>query len=281
MRDPAEAAIPGNLQPATEKTSRVQLALKLGLFSLGITVCVLVYLFLLSLTRGKDLSSLAAAPLAAGCLMLNFIFLRREQKSLSSLGIGSFSKMALRFGSGFSIGGIMVMGWAIAVALLTSAHWEWRGLTLNAGVANLVAFYFLNSLGEDLAYRGYAFLKLEEAFGPWPTIIGTSALFALLHVLGGVPWASAFAGVFTSGLVFGLIFSVSKSLPMAFGCHFATNIIQDIFGLRASPFSVLRPDFSTPVSERTGIIILAMVACINLAVLLIIAARHRRTRSQK
>jgi membrane protease YdiL (CAAX protease family) len=129
-------------------------------------------------------------------------------------------------------------------------------------LASTCAFNFFNNVAEELAYRGYAFLRLIERLGAIPTVVVTSAVFALLHLQAGLPWLSVLAGVFTTGLVFGAIFERWRSLPLALGFHVATNIGQDTSGLRASAASLLLPTYPSRVGDGTTILV--SIAALNL-----------------
>ncbi|MES2125185.1 MAG: hypothetical protein V4503_10915 [Gemmatimonadota bacterium] len=86
-----------------------------------------------------------------------------------------------------------------------------------------------------------------------------------------------FAGVFTSGLVFGAIFARWRSLPLALGFHAATNIAQDASGLRASAASLWVPDYPA-ASVSAGPTILATIAVINLVLAIGVLLLGRRSK---
>jgi len=136
-------------------------------------------------------------------------------------------------------------------------------------------FNFFNNVGEELVYRGYAFLRIAERFGPYLTAIATSALFALLHLQAGLPWLSVLAGVFSSGLIFAAIFARWRSLPLALGFHVATNIVQDASGLRSSAASLFEPVYSASPVEAAPLS-LAGIALVNLTVAAVILLSSRK-----
>ena len=103
------------------------------------------------------------------------------------------------------------------------------------------AFNFFNNLGEELVYRGYAFVRLADRFGPYFTVVALASLFALLHLQAGLPWVSVLTVVFTSGLVFGAIFARWRSVPLTLGFHVATNVVQALRGCDTSSASLFAP----------------------------------------
>jgi len=262
---------------------------RLLLFALGSALCVLVYLFLLNFPglgrRGPAGGLVAVLALAASTWWLTTRFLRVDGMSPSDLGLGAADSRLAHLGVGFLAGSVLTGLWIGIVTVFTSATWHpnpaFGAMTLLAACA----FNFLNNVGEELVYRGYAFVRLADRFGPYVTVVATSSLFALLHVQGGVPWLSVLAGVLTSGLVFGAIFARWRSVPLALGFHVATNIVQDASGLRTSAASLFAPAYP-PTTLDSGTRILVGIALVNvlLAVSILTLARggpvnHRKRQS--
>jgi hypothetical protein len=73
------------------------------------------------------------------------------------------------------------------------------------------------------------------------------------------------AGVFSSGLIFGAVFARWRSVPLALGFHVATNIIQDVSGLRTSAASLFAPAYPPAAIDATART-LAGIALVNLIV---------------
>jgi membrane protease YdiL (CAAX protease family) len=242
--------------------------LKLLLFVAAIFLSVLGYLFLSSLLRNVVWGSmLAAAFLAVSCLAANAGFFRSEDRSIREIGFDDRISRIGQLGVGFLAGGSLVAAWSIIVVVVGSARWQFHsGLNVTAATI-LVVFYLFNNLGEELAYRGYAFLRLEERFGRGITIVATSLVFALMHFQGGMPLLSVLVGVLSNGLIFGVLFSRWKSLPLVLGFHVGTNIFQDVFGLRNTALSF----FEFKTIDTTGgrdLDILIAVGCLNFLVAL-------------
>lgn len=240
--------------------------LKLFGFAAVMAVCILGYLFLLSLFRNHLIgNAVAAGALAVVCLALNAVFLRREGWSLASIGLVRSPLPAKQLVVGFAAGTALVGGW-LAVALgVTSASLRLGHVPdLGASLA-LIAFYFFNNAAEELAYRAYAFLALEAFYGRVAALAITSVAFTLLHMQGGMPLLQALTGTLSNALVFGAVFHAWKSLPLTLGLHLATNLMQDIVGMRGTAITLL--DWSkVDTSGLRGPAILVLVAGINLAV---------------
>lgn len=240
---------------------------RLLLFGLGAAVCVLGYLFLLNFPglgqRSATMGLIPVLAIAAGTWWLNLRFLRLDGMSVSDLGLGAGDHRLARLGIGFVAGSVLTLMWIAVVTVTTGATWhsnpEFRAITL----IGACAFAFFNNIGEELVYRGYAFVRLADRYGPYVAALATTALFALLHLQMGIPWLSVLAGVFSSGLIFAAIFARWRSVPLALGFHVATNIVQDASGLRTSAASLFAPAYP-PTAAGAGTSTLGAIALVNL-----------------
>ena len=240
---------------------------RLLLFAAGAALCVLIYLFLLNFPglgqRSVTAGLIPVLAIAAGTWWLTLRFLRADGMSLSDLGLGAGDHRLARLGIGFLAGSALTLVWIAVVTLTTGATWHpnpvFRAMTL----IGACAFAFFNNVGEELVYRGYAFVRLADRFGPYVAALATTALFALLHLQAGIPWLSVLAGVFSSGLIFAAIFARWRSVPLALGFHVATNIVQDASGLRTSAASLFAPAYP-PTAVDAGTRTLAGIALVNL-----------------
>ena len=201
-------------------------AARIALFLALAAVALLGYLFLLSALRTKLGSFSAAVPamvLAILTLILNWRFLRSEGQSLAELGFNAPQKRIRQIASGLIGGGLTAGAWVLGLWAVTSISWRMAPTFDSVAAIGSLAFIVFNNAAEELVYRGYLFLVVSRAYGRWVAIGGTSILFALLHIQGGVPWQSVLAGVLTSGLLFAVLFDRWRSVPLVLAFHVATN----------------------------------------------------------
>jgi membrane protease YdiL (CAAX protease family) len=144
------------------------------------------------------------------------------------------------------------------------------------GIIGLLGFAFFNNAAEELAYRGYAFLALMEASGPAVAVVVTSVVFALLHWQAGIPLPSVIAGVLTTAFLFAALFLRWRSVPLVLGFHLATNLMQEVLGLRLSGASILEPVYPTTISAAQIRTTLMLTAAMNILVALGLAWGYRR-----
>ena len=89
---------------------------------------------------------------------------------------------------------------------------------------------------EEIFFRGVVLRMLEELFGSWVAITLSGLLFGFLHA--GNPnadWWSSTAIAIEAGLLFGVLFCLTRSLWVVIGLHAAWNIAQGpLYGVTVS-----------------------------------------------
>lgn len=120
-----------------------------------------------------------------------------------------------------------------------SGWWHWL---LVGGLAAATA--------EELALRGVCFRLVEEGLGTWAALALSSLVFGILHL--GNPAATAWSAIaiaIEAGLLLGLIYQLTRSLPVCIGVHMGWNVAQgSVFGIAVSGLHAA----SWLVSERHG-----------------------------
>jgi membrane protease YdiL (CAAX protease family) len=133
---------------------------------------------------------------------------------LVGLALGAAQMLAI-FGMEW-IGGWLSVGWLEGAALV-------HGLARGALAA---VFFVLGALGEEVMFRGYIQVNLQEGSGRVVALLVSSLLFGVLHSLnpnvGWIPLANiALAGL---AMGYGRLVTGNLWLPMAY--HFAWNFTQ-------------------------------------------------------
>lgn len=105
-------------------------------------------------------------------------------------------------------------------------------------------------IGEEIMFRGVLFRIIEEGLGSWAALLISALFFGAVHGHnpGATVWSSAAIAI-EAGLLFGLLYHVSRSLYLCMGLHAAWNYVQGtVYGI---PVSGLKAD-GWLVSYRTG-----------------------------
>lgn len=142
-------------------------------------------------------------------------------------------------------------------------------------------------IGEEIMFRGVLFRIVEEGLGSWAALLISALAFGAMHAgnPGATAWSSAAIAI-EAGLLFGLLYMVTRSLPVCMGLHAAWNFFQGtVYGI---PVSGLKAD-GWLVSTRTGAdwltggtfgaeaSVVALATCVVASCLLLTVALRRDT----
>lgn len=148
------------------------------------------------------------------------------------------------------VAGLLLFSAVVAVLYLAGSYHvtgtnpdaKWLPALLVAGLGA--------GIGEEIIMRGVMFRIIEEGLGTWIALVISALLFGAVHIgnPGATLWSSAAIAI-EAGLLFGMLYHVTRSLPICMGLHAAWNFTQGtIFGI---PVSGTDPD-GWLVSTRTG-----------------------------
>ena len=110
----------------------------------------------------------------------------------------------------------------------TNPHADWLPALLTAGVGA--------GIGEEIITRGALFRIVEEGLGTWWALALSATFFGAAHMFnpGSTLWSMAAIGI-EAGLMFGLLYHVTRSLWPCIGLHLAWNFTQgSVFGIAVS-----------------------------------------------
>ncbi|WP_049623596.1 CPBP family intramembrane glutamic endopeptidase [Frateuria defendens] len=195
------------------------------------------------LQRGLAEFLARAAPALAAYLLLVRWVERRRPSELSLRALAPYGLAGLAAGTVlFSaiVGALWLAGSYHVVG--TNPHANWLPALLMVGLGA--------GIGEEIICRGVLFRIVEEGLGTW-VALGVSALFfggAHLANPGATLWSSAAIAI-EAGILFGLLYHVTRSLWLCMGLHTAWNFMQGtVYGI---PVSGTRAD-GWLVSTRSG-----------------------------
>lgn len=102
-----------------------------------------------------------------------------------------------------------------------------------------VAIYIalVNSLLEEIFFRGFAFAGLRESIGRWPAYLFSAAAFALYHIAMMIGWFDlpvlllTLTGLFAGGVIFNFLDERMGSIYPSWLVHMMANLAINTIGL--------------------------------------------------
>lgn len=130
-------------------------------------------------------------------------------------------------------------------ALVTAELWAAGAYTVSGvGDAPLWTLFLLTAVApgitEEIISRGILFRLTEEGLGTWIALAVSALFFGFAHVFnpGATMWSSAAISI-EAGLLFGLLYHVTRSLWWCIGLHAGWNFVQGaVFGIPVSGIEV-------------------------------------------
>lgn len=142
----------------------------------------------------------------------------------------------------FIVGVQWSAGWLVAASGAPPddpGEWLWEP-PLAVGVLVLA----VGAAGEELLFRGYGLQQLMRAATPWPAVIGTSALFGLLHFNNPDFSRVGMLNTMLFGALFGVALVRHRSLWLPYGMHFGWNLTLALAGVNVSGLTIRLTDLS-------------------------------------
>jgi uncharacterized protein len=184
----------------------------------------------------------AVPALLAYLLLVRFV----ERRAIAELA----PRKLLPDGVLGAVGGLLLFSAVIGVLYVLGSY---HVTGTNPGAPWLPALLMFGlgaGIGEEIIARGVIFRIAEEGLGTWAALIISALFFGAAHMAnpGATLWSSAAIAI-EAGLLFGLLYHVTRSLPICMGLHAAWNFAQGtIYGV---PVSGMKAD-GWLVSTRSG-----------------------------
>jgi membrane protease YdiL (CAAX protease family) len=142
-------------------------------------------------------------------------------------------------------------------------------------------------IGEEILFRGVLFRIVEEGLGTWAALLVSALFFGAVHLgnPGATLWSSAAIAI-VAGLLFGLLYHVTRSLYLCMGVHAAWNFMQGtVYGTPVSGTSAdgwlistrSGPDWLSGGVFGAEASVVALLICSMLSLGLLIIALRRGT----
>jgi len=145
---------------------------------------------------------------------------RRRPRELVSRTVPRDLAIGLVVGAGY-ISAVVAVLWLVGAYSVadTRSGIQFAGALLITGIGAGVA--------EEIIFRGVLFRVVEEGLGTWAALLASALLFGFAHINnpGATLWSSAAIAI-EAGLLLGMVFQVTRSLPLCMALHAAWNFTQ-------------------------------------------------------
>lgn len=182
------------------------------------------YRFLFKLP--EEIEELIIKPLV--WLVPVYLLVRREKRGVSSVGITSKNLFPAIYIS-------LILGILFAVEGVFINYVKYKGVDFSANLVSNSLFIslgisFATAVSEELAFRGYLFNRIWEAFGnEWKANLLTSVVWTLIHLPIAVFWWELNLAGVLGYLLLTLIFGIGSAFVFAKTKNVASSILLHIF----------------------------------------------------
>lgn len=204
-------------------------AATLWLLSLGVAMMGLDSKTAPAGPRGFSIFVRHIVPFLGVYLLLVYLIERRRPTELSWDKVLPHGLIGLGAGALFisSVVGVMWLAGAYEVTG-TNTDVNWVKPLVSAGLGTAIA--------EEIVFRGVLFRITEEGLGTWLALAISALLFGGVHMMnkGATVWSSIAIAI-EAGVLLGLAYNITRSLPLVMGIHMAWNFTQGtIYGIPVS-----------------------------------------------
>lgn len=171
-------------------------------------------------------------------LLTTFLFVKFDKKTFVDIGL-VFEKTTLKkFFSGVLVG-ITLMG-ILSVSVIFFSNFKIE-TNSNSNILNFLLWtlpFIPLAFMEEVGFRAYPLMLLKDKTGIRNSIIITSILFALYHIVNGWTIQNSFLGAGVWGIIYGLAAIYSNGISMPTGMHYAANLTTAAFGISEGSFNL-------------------------------------------
>jgi hypothetical protein len=238
--------------------------------------------FLASLSTSPAAKLAVAAAMAALAMAFYVGFVRLvERRGVSELALPG---MGRELGLGLLVGAGLYAG-CVAVLMVLGIY-RAEGINPVSFMLPAVAMALSSAIFEELLFRGALFRIVEEALGSWISLVVSSLVFGLVHLIN--PAATVMGALFISveaGLLLAAAYMVTRRLWMSMGFHFAWNYTQSgifsgiVSGSDSDPglikATIEGPTLLTGGSFGLESSVIAFLLCTGAGIVLLVTAVRR------
>lgn len=124
----------------------------------------------------------------------------------------------------------------IMVILAILGYYKIDGQNPDSAILLIFLMSVQAGIMEEIFMRGYLFRIVEEGLGTWWSVILSALLFGFIHAWNpNASFISSISIALTAGVVFALLYAITRNLWIVIGMHFAWNFT--LGGIYGAPVS--------------------------------------------
>ena len=188
--------------------------------------------------------------------------IKLDRRSMTSLGLrwsrqSGVDLIAGFFTPGLLLGLIFVLYLLLGWLKVDGYAWTQSGSSPLQGLLMGLLMFIAVGIQEELLSRGYHLQNLIDGLSlPWG-VVGSSAIFAALHLANPHSGLLPLLGIFAAGMLFAFAWLRTRQLWLAIGLHIGWNFFEGtIYGFPVSgtpAFSLIRTSITGPVVLNGGL----------------------------
>ncbi|HTE24988.1 lysostaphin resistance A-like protein [Flavitalea sp.] len=210
-------------------------------------------------------------------MLLSYIMLRQERKSLFSLGFKpENTKDWKHFFSGIGIGFLALSLTAGITILLNKGSLQFSGKVDVVYIQVLILIHFWSSFVQEFTYRGYPFQSMLKVYGPWTAQLVIIVPFAIMHLKLNthITLNQFLMTLLTTGLgsiLYGLCYIKTGKLLLSIGVHMGWNVAQALIPRspeqnKTALFNLIQdPDSYKPINVLIPYLVVAVVMIVTVS----------------
>jgi membrane protease YdiL (CAAX protease family) len=187
---------------------------------------------------------------------------------------------------GLALGPLMFLAILLALAAAGWAEVDGGTITARELLTAFVTFIFVG-FSEEVLSRGWVLQVLERGRGKRAAVIGSAAVFALLHSFNPDFGLTALLGLFLAGLLFAQAYLVTRQLWLPIAMHLSWNFSEGplfgfpVSGLPANGLLHVTPTGPEVVTgggfgPEAGLVVVGGIALASAVIYLYGVSRNRR-----
>lgn len=165
----------------------------------------------------------------AALLLVSWAMLARaDQRSFRALGMWFYAGWMRESGYGVLLGALLLLTTTAGVMAAGGMHYLGWSQNLRLEQFIFAALFLLIAAAlEEFSFRGYAFQRLVDAFGPLGAVVTTAAIFGVMHLNNpNQPGPLSFLNTMLAGVLLAVAYLKTRALWLPIALHWSWNFFE-------------------------------------------------------